>query len=167
MKKGRTPGEKEEDGQQLWQAVTRGIKSYSPGKKQSAEPPPARRRKNVPQEAVPAPAPLKPGKGFDRSTETKLKRGKLPLEGRLDLHGMTQAEAHAALHRFLLAAVAAEKRTVLVITGKGLKSEGVLKRMLPLWLEDRALEKYIVAVTPAAPKDGGSGAFYLRLRKKG
>lgn len=171
MKKGRDSEGKEETDQDLWNYVTRGIKAYKPSKAPSvaikpegqkaiparAMPKPVLPRKTPPQ--VPAP------KGFDRATETKLRRGQLPLEGRLDLHGMTQAEAFSALHRFIHAAVAQEKRTILVITGKGQRFEGVLKRMLPQWLEEPELARYIIAITPAQPKDGGSGAFYLRLKK--
>ena len=104
--------------------------------------------------------------GLDRSTETKLRRGQIQLEGRLDLHGMTQGEAFDRLFRFIKSSVLKKKRTVLVITGKGgLQSEGVLKRMLPLWLENPELEKHVIALIQAAPKDGGAGAFYIRLRK--
>ncbi len=81
------------------------------------------------------------------------------------MHGMTQAGAFRALQRFIFSAAAHEKRTLLVITGKGLRSEGILKRMFPLWLEEAELKKHILAVTPARPQDGGAGAFYLRLRK--
>jgi len=118
--------------------------------------------------AAAPPAPKTGTAGFDRATAGKLKKGKLPLEGRLDLHGMTQAQAQDALTRFIAASARAGKRTVLVITGKGRLSAqgGVLRRMLPLWLEDPALARHVVALTPAAPKDGGTGAFYLRLRKK-
>jgi len=112
------------------------------------------------------PSPLKPATlGFDRSTETRLRKGQLEIEARIDLHGMTQGEAHAALGRFIRAAVRAERRTLLVITGKGRLGGGVLRRSLPLWLEDSALGGDVLAITPAAPKDGGDGAFYIRLRK--
>jgi DNA-nicking Smr family endonuclease len=170
LKKGRNSGGKDEGGQGLWEHVIRSVKPYHPTRRPL---PPAA----SPQKAVkPAPTakppalrdsspPAPKGKGFDRVTETKLRRGQLPLEGTLDLHGMTQAEAFGALQRFVLAAAAAKKRTVLVITGKGRLSEGVLKRMLPLWLEEPALARHLLAVTPAHIKDGGAGAFYLRLRK--
>jgi DNA-nicking Smr family endonuclease len=174
VKKGRNSGGKDEEGQKLWQSVTRSVKAYSSQKNQLA-------KKGQPSKPVaasvkpsskppvlskpPSSAAAADTRGFDRSTKTRLERGQLPLEGRLDMHGMTQAEAFRALQRFILSAAAHEKRTLLVITGKGLRSEGILKRMFPLWLEEPELKKYILAVTPARPKDGGTGAFYVRLRK--
>jgi DNA-nicking Smr family endonuclease len=159
-----------EEDRELWRQVTRTVRAYPSGKA-ALKDPPVRRRKLPDREITPPPMPSRPAvkvaapKGFDKSTETKLKKGKLALEGKLDLHGMTQDEAWRALHKFVLRAVAAEKRTLLIITGKGARSEGVLKRMLPLWLEDSDLAPYVLALSPAQPKDGGSGAFYLRLRK--
>ena len=167
-------GNEEENGRDLWNYVTRGIKAYKPSGQQIPATKPQIRKVTARIVSKPVPfssAPLAShdergkGRGFDRATETKLRRGQLPLEGRLDLHGLTQAEAFKALHRFIQAAVAQEKRTVLVITGKGQRFEGVLRRMVPEWLEDPALARFIVAITPAHPKDGGTGAFYLRLRK--
>ena len=119
---------------------------------------------------LPPPAKTPPAKtgGFDRSTETKLRRGQLEIEARIDLHGMTQAQAHAALSRFLSVSVAQERRTLLVITGKGRLSEGggVLRRLLPLWLQEEPWRGHVLALTQAAQKDGGTGAFYLRLRRR-
>ncbi len=78
---------------------------------------------------------------------------------------MTQAEAYAALKSFIHAAAAQKKRTVLVITGKGRRFEGVLRQKLPQWLSEPDMARHVLALTPAQPKDGGTGAFYLRLRK--
>lgn len=105
--------------------------------------------------------------GFDRATETKLRKGQLDIEGRIDLHGMTQDEAYRALSRFVMRAHGRHKRTLLVITGKGRVSQGggVLRRLLPLWVGEGDLKACVLACTPAATKDGGDGAFYLRLRK--
>ncbi len=105
--------------------------------------------------------------GFDRATQDKLRKGKLDIEGRIDLHGMTQDEAWQALGRFVARAFKQHKRTLLVITGKGRVSTGggVLRRMLPLWVQSGDLATQVLACTPATIKDGGDGAFYLRLRK--
>ena len=169
MKKERNSGGKGENEEDLWNYVTRGIKPYDSSRSSPTSKPEIRkvsvRVMPKPVSLPPVPSSVSAPKGFDRATETKLRRGQLPLEGRLDLHGMTQTEAFEALCRFIHAAVAREKRTVLVITGKGRRFEGVLKRMVPQWLEDPELARYLVAVTPAHQKDGGSGAFYLRLRK--
>lgn len=168
MKKDRNSGDPEE-GIKLWQQVTQNVKPYTPPRKMTAKAPSPKKKGTktiiTPSPRSKATPPVAPDRGFDRSTEEKLRRGQLPLEGRLDLHGMTQSEAFAALLRFINTAITRRKRTLLVITGKGLKSEGVLKRLLPQWLEDPALARHILALTPAQPKDGGTGAFYVRLRK--
>ena len=148
MKKSRNSGQRGGDEPGLWQRVTRSIKAYgSPPKEPSVV-----KKAAVKPKTTPVTSPRPPARELDGSTSAKLKRGQLSLEGRLDLHGMTQAEAFNALHRFLQRAAADGKRTVLVITGKGLRSEGVLRRMVPLWLEDN---KNIIALTSASPKDGG------------
>lgn len=106
--------------------------------------------------------------GLDKRTAQRLKRGQLKIDARLDLHRLTQEEAHRALIHFIGEAVAQDKRTVIVITGKGLKASGevgVLRTMVPRWLNQPPLRAKIVAFCEAAPKDGGSGALYLRLRK--
>ncbi len=170
MKKGRDSGNKGENEQTLWDTVTRSVKPYKPSKPPEASAgQPLRKIKSARAEANP-PSRVKiqekpVAKGFDRCTETKLKRGQLPLEGRIDLHGLTQTEAFAALSAFIRTAVAQKKRTVLVITGKGRKFEGVLRQKLPQWLAEPEMARHVVDVKPAQPKDGGSGAFYLRLRK--
>jgi DNA-nicking Smr family endonuclease len=103
----------------------------------------------------------------------KLRRGRIEPEARLDLHGMTSERAHAALVGFLLGAHAAEKRLVLVITGKGRPDDsphqprvhGVLRHSLPHWLAQPPLAGRILQVAPAHPRHGGSGAFYVYLRR--
>lgn len=114
--------------------------------------------------------PLMPGRvaGLDKRTAQRLRRGQLPIEGRIDLHGMTQAEAHANLLRFVTASAKAGRRCVLVITGKGLRGSagtGVLRSELPRWLNEPVLRPLILSFAPAQPKDGGGGAFYVYLRK--
>lgn len=116
---------------------------------------------NVPYEHGKAP-------GLDKRTQMRLRRGQVAIDARLDLHGMTQREAHAALNRFILDAYHGGRRSVLVITGKGLQADGrigVLRAAVPGWLNEAPLKACIRAFDHAAPKDGGEGALYILLRK--
>lgn len=105
--------------------------------------------------------------GIDRANAERLKRGLHRIEARLDLHGMTQAEAHGALAAFIAASRTAGRRCVLVITGRGLgqNGPGVLKSSVPRWLEELELRRHILAIAPAQPQHGGPGASYLLLRR--
>jgi DNA-nicking Smr family endonuclease len=106
--------------------------------------------------------------GIDRANAERLKRGLHRIEARLDLHGMTQAEAHGELAAFIAAARAAGQRCVLVITGRGLgqSGPGVLKSSVPRWLEEPELRRHVLAIAPAQPQYGGPGATYLLLRRR-
>lgn len=119
--------------------------------------------------------------GLDRRTADRLRRGKMPIDARLDLHGMNQVDAHAALERFILSSYETGKRCVLVITGTGKPKAstieydeedwttprpGVLKRRLPEWLAEPAMRPLILYTVPAQQKDGGEGAAYILLRRK-
>tara|TARA_R110002012_G_scaffold33432_1_gene97931 strand:+ start:37 stop:636 length:600 start_codon:yes stop_codon:yes gene_type:complete len=115
-----------------------------------------------------------PGKvpGIDRRTALKIKRGKQQIDGRIDLHGMRQDEAHRALDGFIASAYGRGQRCVLVITGKGNRSAdgntetGVLRRMTPRWLTDGANKDKVLTYSPAQPQHGGSGALYVMLRRQ-
>lgn len=121
----------------------------------------------------------KPGRQANQVIEPKLKRkltrGHIDIDGTIDLHGMRQAEAHGALSRFIHARVSRGDRTLLVITGKGLKKvdgdaaviieRGVLRSMLPIWLSEPNLAPLIAGWDVAAQGHGGDGAFYVRLRR--
>ncbi len=105
--------------------------------------------------------------GLNAGMVRKLKRGKLPIDYTLDLHGMTQAQAYAALQNCLAQSHQAGKRVLLVITGKGrLSQPGTLREVLPDWLNDAAFRPYLLAFGPARREDGGSGAFYVLLKKR-
>jgi DNA-nicking Smr family endonuclease len=99
----------------------------------------------------------------------KLARGTESIDGRLDLHGRTQAEAHAALLSFLRSAQRRGAKNVLVITGKGsgeyAAERGVLKRQVPMWLGLPEFRGYVVGFEQAHIGHGGEGALYVRLRK--
>ena len=90
-----------------------------------------------------------------------LRRGRIEPDTRIDLHGMTHDRAYRSLVRFLQQAHRDDKRVVLVVTGKG----GVLRGALPLWLGQRELEPLVSGVSEAHIKHGGSGAFYVALRR--
>lgn len=102
------------------------------------------------------------GRELDRRTAQRLKRGQMPIEARLDLHGMTQAEAHEALARFIARSHAAGLRAVIVITGKS----GVLHGAVPRWLEEGENRACILGSARAQPQHGGAGALYLLLRRQ-
>ncbi|MET3662110.1 Smr/MutS family protein [Aquamicrobium ahrensii] len=108
-----------------------------------------------------------PPRHLDRPTLDKLAKGRLPIEARVDLHGMTQDEAYSLLFSFLHRAHASGLRYVLVITGKGSSSggDGVLRRSVPGWLATPAFRMFVSSHEHAARHHGGSGALYVRLRK--
>ena len=115
------------------------------------------------------------GLGLDRRSAEKLRKGQMPIEAQLDLHGMTQVQAQTALRDFIVRAQAAGKRCVLVITGKGVgedgrrdplsSGQGVLKRMVPVWLEEPDLRPLVLKTSAARPQHGGGGALYVLLRR--
>lgn len=107
--------------------------------------------------------------GMDKRNQQRLRQGKLTIDARMDLHGMTLVQAHRALAQFIEHVWEADKRMVLVITGKGLRPDGatgVLRTAVPRWLNESPNRNRIRGFTYAAPKDGGEGALYVRLKKR-
>jgi DNA-nicking Smr family endonuclease len=114
-----------------------------------------------------APPPLSP---LGRKMKQRVARGKEGIDARLDLHGLTQAEAHSALLRFLRTAHTRDARLVLVITGKGGRGEmhgerGVLKRQVPHWLALPEFRDLVIGFEDAHLSHGGEGALYVRVRR--
>ncbi|MEO0636940.1 MAG: Smr/MutS family protein [Pseudomonadota bacterium] len=105
---------------------------------------------------------------IDRKTKRKLSKGSMTIDARIDLHGMTQDQAHDALVGFIGMSHARGHRMVLVITGKGLskKGEGVLRRMVPRWLVTPPLSHSVNGHDVSAQHHGGEGALYVRLRRQ-
>ena len=99
-------------------------------------------------------------------TRRRLSRGTIVIDGKIDLHGLSAAQAEAALARFVARAQSQNQIWLLVVTGKGERGEGKLRRSLPAWLDRGALAGRVVEYGPAAPNHGGGGAFYLRLRRQ-
>ena len=168
----------------LWRQVTRDAKPLkgrdgarpgapesgaSPGSPKKATKKAAKPRAR-PSEPAPEPKPeLRPGgqADLDKRQAERLRRGKLPIEARLDLHGHRQEDARAALADFLADCQGAGLRCVLVITGKGEGREGgVLRQSLPGWLNQPPNRARIVAFTPAQPKHGGHGAVYVLIKRR-
>lgn len=111
-------------------------------------------------------APKAPAPPAERSGEKKVRRGKLTLAARFDLHGHTQASASRALPAFLERQQAEGARCVLVITGKGKEGQGVLRRNFLLWLDSPPARRLVSGYAESHPKHGGAGAFYVFLRRK-
>jgi DNA-nicking Smr family endonuclease len=119
-----------------------------------------------PQQSKPALSPI------DRRTKQKLRRGREQIDARLDLHGMTQDQAHYALSRFLRNAQSDGMKFVIVVTGKGLRGasgseRGVLRREVPRWLGMPEFRDVVVGFEVASIAHGGEGALYVRVRRGG
>ncbi len=178
----------------LWQAVLRDVKPLRKHRPAvAAEKLPARDAAGPPAIAAPAikPEVLKPSRlkplppitglrapGLDKASAERLKRGHYPIEARIDLHGMTQDDAHRALGDFIARSVHCGLRCVLVITGKGLRrlaedaaggrvgEIGILRNAVPRWLNEAPNRARILAFGAAQQRDGGSGALYVLLRRR-
>ena len=115
--------------------------------------------------------------GIDRKTSLKLKKGKVEIDYKLDLHGLTQIEAKQALEEAIIGAWEDRLRLILVITGKGLRQSksndlndneatGILRRIVPRWLKEEPLSNFVLAFSSAQQTHGGSGALYVLLRRQ-
>lgn len=188
-KKGRSPSQDEVS---LWKRFTHGIERLSEAieaeyddlkpilpstdKKVS-------NKKNSEDLKAPAPISLMPASqggynGLDKRTRQKLVKGKMPIEARIDLHGMTQDRARQELTRFITMAFAAKMRCILVVTGKGSSKmvdqgyvserveRGVIRKRVPEWVRAPAMQSMVLDYVTAAPKDGGGGAYYIYLRNQ-
>jgi DNA-nicking Smr family endonuclease len=169
----------------LWAEVKRTVRPLRP----EPEPPPEDKPLPIPEPVPLDVAPRIPGippkpsepkrpehidkRGLEPRVKRRLGRGQITIDATIDLHGMRQDEARAALERFLPFRQARGDRTVLVITGKGragetigsLPERGVLRSMLPLWLAAPTLAPLIAGWDAAAQGHGGQGAFYIRLKR--
>ena len=166
----------------LWRSAMQDVKLLKKGvaPEETGEPagePEDRTAKNQSPQNPVTPKEPPPAAGIDRRTKEKLRQGKFPIEGRLDLHGHNQAQAHNELIQFIERGFERGQRCLLVITGKGsgekkeeggwLEPEtGVLKREVPRWLTEKSLAGKVIAFTPAQTKHGGEGALYVYLRRR-
>jgi DNA-nicking Smr family endonuclease len=171
----------------LWSTITKTMKPLRPGEAAAVEAedkadipaprPRARAKPAEPKAAVvpPLPKPVPIAPPLTRRAKRGLARGKQDIDARLDLHGLTQSEAHDVLLRFLRSASARGARLVLVITGKGVartshfddsgRERGVLRRQVPQWLSLPEFRAYVIGFEDAHIAHGGEGALYVRIRR--
>lgn len=117
--------------------------------------------------ALPSPLALGAVADIDRRTAQRFTRGEMPVDGRIDLHGLTLDQAHSALTSFMLGASSRGARCVVVVTGKGKGGEiGKIRNETPHWLNRTPLRPLILAVSEARARDGGAGALYVLLKRK-
>jgi DNA-nicking Smr family endonuclease len=169
-----------DDERALWKGVVRAItplrRPRSPSEPDDVAPvaAPAKPVRQQPQQHSPQqirPPTLAP---FDRRLRQRVARGRESIDARLDLHGMTQSEAHAVLLSFLHRAQADGVRLALVVTGKGAgkttretpSESGVLRRKVPMWLSLPEFRRLVVSFEEAHSNHGGQGALYVRMRRR-
>jgi DNA-nicking Smr family endonuclease len=175
---------------ELWDSVARHIKPLRKAQRKAAKPqpaapaapatpkmraPPSAPVQHTPPPAVPdlprrevTPRPAPPLMPLGRRERTHLSRGRKQIDGRIDLHGMTQDQAHRTLQHFLQYASAHGMSFVLVITGKGRGADserGVLRRQVPHWLGLPEFRAFVVGFEEAHIGHGGEGALYVRVRR--
>lgn len=169
-----------DDERALWRGIVRAItplrRPQSASEPDDAVPaaPPAKAVRQESQRQSPQPNKPPPLAPFDRRLRQRVARGRETIDARLDLHGMTQSEAHAALLSFLRRAQANDVRLALVVTGKGAgksaretpSERGVLRRRVPMWLSLPEFRRFVVSFEEAHPNHGGQGALYLRMRRR-
>lgn len=115
-----------------------------------------------------APAPILHHSKEDIQTrgDKKVRRGQVKIDRTIDLHDMTRDAAFASLKRRLVLAHECRHRTVLIITGKGANLQGVLRQSLHGWLNDASIRHLISSIAPSHIRHGGTGAFYVFLKRK-
>jgi DNA-nicking Smr family endonuclease len=162
----------------LFKAAMAGVR---PIKGQRRAPAPKMKAASTPPEPPlePSPKSFPPGdtakfraQTFDRDVDRALSRGRRAPEAKLDLHGMTLAAAERAVAEFLAQSSEQGRRLVLIVTGKGLRLEGGrvfggrIRAEFPAWLDRADNRARVAGVRAAHPRHGGSGAFYVLLRRR-
>ena len=162
-----TPTEK-----RAWARIARTARPLPGVKPPTPEPKPVSPEARVKPERASDPRPTRPVESpqlpsaplEDRSSHRAVRRGRMEVDARIDLHGLTQDQADRALLGFLRRQQASGARCILIITGKGRGGEGVLRRNFLHWLETQAARQFLSGWAPAHTRHGGSGAFYAYLR---
>lgn len=147
--------------QQIWRRIARTVRPLS-APKTSAKP-------EIHTHLPVAPAPILHHNRADIQirADKKVRRGQVTIDRTIDLHDMTRDAAFASLKRRLTLAHERKHRTVLIVTGKGPNLQGVLRQSLHGWLNDPSLRHIIASTAPSHIRHGGSGAFYVFLKRRG
>jgi DNA-nicking Smr family endonuclease len=169
MTKSKPPKNPTDDDQLVWEHVRKSVKPLKASKQITPE-----LKRTTPriqqQRVMPMSFKIKPVGELLYTSPRRLKRPE--VDAKIDLHGMRQEEARAVLFRFIENGFLKGYKTLLVITGKGLKTltaegkPGALKHNFPLWLKEPQVNQLIHFYAPAHARDGGDGAFYVVLRKR-
>lgn len=115
--------------------------------------------------AAPAPRAKPMPQSLDVNQDKRVRRGRIVIDAKVDLHDMTQTSARPALHRAIMRASNRNKLCLLVVTGKGLRGDGVLRRNFPNWIAEPTVRPLVASYAPAHIKHGGSGAWYVFLKR--
>ena len=180
---------------QIWQQITRRIERLNPNQPQPdirPAKPRANKKPDTPKQKSISPfeigekakpisqppnisvTPADRSPNMDRKNFQRLMKGKFDIEATLDLHGMTADQAKAQLISFITRSHKVGMRMILVITGKGKRTHtdefnrsrgGILRQSLPDWVSGSAITDKVLQVTHAQPKHGGTGAYYVYLRR--
>jgi DNA-nicking Smr family endonuclease len=169
-----------EEEQQLWQQAITEVKPLAamPGRAASFPSASAPMKRRAPQPMPSSsshPEPVAnsllrrpvhlPDERLDPQLKRRMRRGILTPEARIDLHGLNEETAFTQLSHFIEHCVRVDRRFVLVITGKGAGGKGKLRENFARWMEVSPLSHLVQAFEPAQPRDGGTGAFYVKLRR--
>lgn len=152
----------------LWRRVADSVKArdrIASARQQGEKKTPARAVAPKPRAGAPKPsAPKIDPAPADRGAEKRVRRGRVEIDGTLDLHGHTQATGRRALARFVAASFARGDRAIIIVTGLGRLGEGVLKKRLPEWLAESDLRPFVSGFSNAHRSHGGAGAYYVFLK---
>lgn len=157
------PGEKK-----IWGHVAQTVSPRrKPKGKGSAKPLPTREdfahMLRLPAQDTPAVKPIP--KTLDVNQDKRVRRGRVEIDAKIDLHDLTQIKAKPALHRAIMRASNRNKKCILVVTGKGMRGDGVLRRSFPIWIADPTVRPLIASYAPAHIRHGGGGAWYVFLKR--
>lgn len=159
----------------LWSLVASTVHPLPGRKSVQATPPPQAGKVADPAARIPiseAKAPVRPRRhwvgpeAIEPRRKHRIARERDPIGAHIDLHGMDQAQARPLLMRFVREAQDDGLRAVLVITGKGLLGDGILRRRVPEWLADPSLRDVVAGISEAHRRHGGEGALYIALKRK-